>query len=216
MSQRESANRIEERMHQMITRSIAAHLVRANGGSLEALEPLFPRARSAARGIEVPLHFTNFDMSIDFGANPIVFVNSGRELSWQHLMRDDGESPPQRALSLQECDFVTSDISEALTQDGESPMQCSICFEDVSARLHAGARCVRLMCSHAFCWDCITRWLTRSPTCPMCKADFRRLLEEGEMHDEAEASDARGSSAPPARIRRLRRPPPGPPSTRSS
>ena len=41
--------------------------------------------------------------------------------------------------------------------------QCPICQEEVEDP-------IRLHCNHVFCEGCITSWLDRHPTCPMCRA----------------------------------------------
>ena len=48
--------------------------------------------------------------------------------------------------------------------------QCSICMED----FEIGRNMMRLDCDgkHAFCKDCIIRWLANHNTCPICRHKF--------------------------------------------
>ena len=58
---------------------------------------------------------------------------------------------------------------------------CSICLEEY----HDGCRLRVLPCHHAFHSDCIMPWLTRrSPTCPLCKAEFEGAGGDSDDEDE--------------------------------
>lgn len=60
--------------------------------------------------------------------------------------------------------------------------QCSICFEAMAEN------CVNLPCEHAFHEHCITRWLRRHSTCPMC----RTPVTEDEDYEDSTADDSTG------------------------
>jgi hypothetical protein len=60
--------------------------------------------------------------------------------------------------------------------------QCSICFEPMAEN------CVNLPCEHAFHEHCITRWLHRHSTCPMC----RTSVTEEEDYEDSTADDSTG------------------------
>ncbi|KAF6167313.1 hypothetical protein GIB67_043174 [Kingdonia uniflora] len=54
-------------------------------------------------------------------------------------------------------------IEVCIVDDGE---KCSVCFEDI--KIGDVAKAIK-GCSHTFCARCITEWLTRKPTCPLCR-----------------------------------------------
>ncbi|CAL5083719.1 unnamed protein product [Urochloa decumbens] len=55
--------------------------------------------------------------------------------------------------------------------------QCSICMEAFEESTGAGAMSpVSLPCSHPFHTRCITVWLFKGHTCPVCRADMRGLV----------------------------------------
>ena len=68
---------------------------------------------------------------------------------------------------------------------------CSICLDEYSD----GHRLRVLPCHHAFHSHCVGPWLTRrSPTCPLCKAEFEGVGG----HDEEDASRSVGPSDEPS------------------
>jgi len=60
-------------------------------------------------------------------------------------------------------------------EDGPS-CECTICFDDVSAK-----NAIFTSCSHGFCGTCIKRFatsikdMTKKPSCPMCRAEITEL-----------------------------------------
>ena len=51
--------------------------------------------------------------------------------------------------------------------------RCSICleeFKEIMDDLDSGL--ARTPCSHMFHYDCVARWLKRSPTCPLCRCEI--------------------------------------------
>jgi SNF2 family DNA or RNA helicase len=60
----------------------------------------------------------------------------------------------------------------------EHSVACSVCLEDFTPG--AREKTVVPCCSNAFCFPCITRWITQAHACPLCKArlgadDLRRV-----------------------------------------
>ncbi|KAL6615264.1 hypothetical protein ACP70R_037534 [Stipagrostis hirtigluma subsp. patula] len=55
--------------------------------------------------------------------------------------------------------------------------QCPVCMEGFEAGVDAGPMCpVNLPCSHAFHTRCITVWLFKGRTCPVCRHDLTSLV----------------------------------------
>ncbi|GAX80347.1 hypothetical protein CEUSTIGMA_g7786.t1 [Chlamydomonas eustigma] len=52
-----------------------------------------------------------------------------------------------------------------LSARGAACTSCPICQEYVSVG-------IRLKCSHLFCDDCISQWLEKNRTCPMCRVEI--------------------------------------------
>lgn len=61
------------------------------------------------------------------------------------------------------------DIKEKLSQE-----TCSVCYEDFKngENVHILPRC-----NHVFHIDCVDTWLSKSPVCPMCRANVRVNLK---------------------------------------
>lgn len=59
---------------------------------------------------------------------------------------------------------------------------CSICQE----AMIVGTRLNR--CQHAFHTECINQWFTRSPMCPMCRADIRETTPSATTRVQAPAN----------------------------
>lgn len=54
---------------------------------------------------------------------------------------------------------------------------CSICIEDIKK---TNNNCRELICSHKYCDECISKWLSTSKRCPVCNVDLdEKLLNQG-------------------------------------
>eukprot|EP00299_Pterocystis_sp_00344_P013624 c6698_g1_i1.p1 GENE.c6698_g1_i1~~c6698_g1_i1.p1 ORF type:complete len:385 (+),score=86.33 c6698_g1_i1:35-1189(+) len=60
---------------------------------------------------------------------------------------------------------IPLDVIGSLTKSGVSGT-CSICLHTISEDVS----CVVMKCSHSFHVECVTLWLQRSPSCPMCRS----------------------------------------------
>jgi hypothetical protein len=77
-------------------------------------------------------------------------------------MQHDSVPPKRAALT---CEERASCVVDALfTQSAE----CAICLQP-----HA-ARAAQLRCGHTFCRACVSEWLERARTCPICRTDVVR------------------------------------------
>ncbi|KAF8664251.1 hypothetical protein HU200_054793 [Digitaria exilis] len=76
------------------------------------------------------------------------------------------------------------------TVDRGSEERCSICMEAFGESPGTGAMSpVNLPCSHPFHTRCITVWLFKGHTCPVCRADMRGLVSApwpSEAHEVGE------------------------------
>eukprot|EP00566_Odontella_aurita_P008165 CAMPEP_0113554096 /NCGR_PEP_ID=MMETSP0015_2-20120614/15964_1 /TAXON_ID=2838 /ORGANISM="Odontella" /LENGTH=670 /DNA_ID=CAMNT_0000455209 /DNA_START=119 /DNA_END=2131 /DNA_ORIENTATION=+ /assembly_acc=CAM_ASM_000160 len=122
--------------------------------------------------------------------------SGGIEMSEQSV-HNSSAGPP---LGLGEVDGVGLGEQPLLPQQGDVAAEeeeeedylddgcCTICIEEYEE----GDRLRVLPCRHAFHSDCIMPWLTeRSPTCPLCKAEFEAV---GGEEEEEEASDGEGGN----------------------
>ncbi|TXG60156.1 hypothetical protein EZV62_014729 [Acer yangbiense] len=75
------------------------------------------------------------------------------------------------SLILQSLEVVglskTKTVIQRLKEEkAEGSTDCSICLESVGV----GEIVARMPCSHLFHTRCITRWLHKKPSCPLCRA----------------------------------------------
>lgn len=61
----------------------------------------------------------------------------------------------------------------------ENRLECIVCYNDVPVK-----KAVKTVCQHVFCNACLTKWLRRNHTCPLCRATLREPDEESELTDE--------------------------------
>lgn len=79
-------------------------------------------------------------------------------------------------------DSASRKISTVMNQDSEAEMDedqkeddgrepgCRICFESVKNKV------VISECSHAFCRECLARWIQDGEGCPICKISFESVI----------------------------------------
>ena len=60
---------------------------------------------------------------------------------------------------------------ERVHVDENDERQCSICFDNLSGT------CINLRCNHLFHEQCITRWLQRHSSCPVCRNDVYDIIQ---------------------------------------
>uniref|UniRef100_A0A3Q0KIB4 RING-type E3 ubiquitin transferase n=1 Tax=Schistosoma mansoni TaxID=6183 RepID=A0A3Q0KIB4_SCHMA len=76
----------------------------------------------------------------------------------------------RRSQSLIDCPDVRAALTAARSTGLESDDDCVICLCEKSNR------CVVLPCMHTFCYDCIYRWLSINPSCPLCKRLAQKII----------------------------------------
>jgi len=59
------------------------------------------------------------------------------------------------------------DMSPVVTQ--EEKKECCICYTDSIEEIG------ELPCKHQFCFSCIRDWSAVTNTCPLCKAEFKKI-----------------------------------------
>jgi hypothetical protein len=62
-------------------------------------------------------------------------------------------------------------------------MSCSICMNEVNCDI------VNTPCGHVFCNKCLTKWLMKKNTCPMCRHSIGEWDEDEDEDDEEEVDD---------------------------
>ncbi|KAL5862110.1 hypothetical protein ACOSQ3_003395 [Xanthoceras sorbifolium] len=83
------------------------------------------------------------------------------QLQFDDLIMFDGESFEEVGLLLNTAVPVL--LKEEKAEDSTN---CSICLESIGV----GKIVARLPCSHLYHTTCITRWLHKKPSCPLCRA----------------------------------------------
>ncbi|OMP06527.1 Zinc finger, RING-type [Corchorus capsularis] len=84
------------------------------------------------------------------------------ELRLRHLLGVPVESEPLRLTQVPSLDSFKQFESAGDPDDGT----CAICLEGFSV---SGNSRFKLPCSHVFHGDCVTRWLWRKRSCPLCR-----------------------------------------------
>ena len=69
---------------------------------------------------------------------------------------------------------------ERVHVDENDERQCSICFENLSGS------CINLRCNHLFHEQCITRWLQRHSTCPVCRHEVYDAIQNTPIQNTQE------------------------------
>lgn len=104
-------------------------------------------------------------------------------------------STPQELVSeesLEERGSVAMAGRSHLQQEGPSEAsedyRCAICLDNIS-----NMACV-YPCFHRFCTDCIQRWATTRPVCPLCRQPIDRVLHTVRADDDYQEYVVRSSS----------------------
>ena len=77
----------------------------------------------------------------------------------------NGGPPPASTDSLRQLVTIAVEAKDLVE---ETNRECVICFNDN----HIGDRVVRLTCGHLFHHDCISRWIAKHCTCPVCRYEL--------------------------------------------
>ena len=64
--------------------------------------------------------------------------------------------------------------------------QCAICCENIQVGEEATSKSYKTSCSHHFHNKCITPWLLKKSTCPICRNKLVDVDSEDELSDEEE------------------------------
>ncbi|TXG60160.1 hypothetical protein EZV62_014733 [Acer yangbiense] len=76
------------------------------------------------------------------------------------------ESHHHQSLEVGLSNTASAAVQRLKEEMAEVSTDCSICLESVGV----GEIVARMPCSHLFHTTCITRWLHRKPSCPLCRA----------------------------------------------
>jgi hypothetical protein len=59
-------------------------------------------------------------------------------------------------------------VSQLVDRETTSNQECHICLDPIQTPR-------KLICNHTYCDTCITTWLTKNKTCPVCRKDLEEL-----------------------------------------
>ncbi len=65
--------------------------------------------------------------------------------------------------------------------------ECTICLEPLEEEEEEEEKIYKLNCDHKYHTECIMRWLTTNPTCPLCRAPIdadQRYVDDGIITEE--------------------------------
>lgn len=69
-------------------------------------------------------------------------------------------------IGVDDIETVTHDVK----LDNKTSIECPICLEEQEKIVK------RTLCNHDFCSSCISKWLSKHKTCPICVTDIQNLL----------------------------------------
>lgn len=95
--------------------------------------------------------------TIDYELPAIAYSNG--DLDFLTEEQSEGPVTPSPLLTL-----PATDADQQMIDSG---VECAICLSPPEL----GGRVTTLPCGHSFHYLCITQWLTRSTTCPLCRQD---------------------------------------------
>lgn len=81
------------------------------------------------------------------------------------------ENERDRAIEISNMEKRMQEIQQkinAITERVKSSNMCSICFDDVVNKT------ITKCCQNSFCFACLHIWLSKSPTCPLCKSRMNK------------------------------------------
>lgn len=111
----------------------------------------------------------------------------------------DDKVPPAGAKALRQLPQVI--VSQEDLEDDDTNAECAICLRDQAL----GDTVSKLPCGHIFCPGCVTDWLKRNCTCPVCRYE----LETDNTKFEAGRKERMSMRKGRYRLRELRGMPPG-------
>merc|ERR1712151_660212 len=76
---------------------------------------------------------------------------------------------------------ATQPLPQMTVTDDDASNACAICLHQQAS----GEQVARMPCGHLFCPACITGWLEKSCTCPVCRYD----LEADDLFDELDSDE---------------------------
>eukprot|EP00746_Dinoflagellata_sp_MGD_P039294 gnl/MRDRNA2_/MRDRNA2_194751_c0_seq1.p1 gnl/MRDRNA2_/MRDRNA2_194751_c0~~gnl/MRDRNA2_/MRDRNA2_194751_c0_seq1.p1 ORF type:complete len:363 (+),score=94.40 gnl/MRDRNA2_/MRDRNA2_194751_c0_seq1:1-1089(+) len=117
----------------------------------------------------------------------------------QQRPENDDKVPPAGAKALRQLPQVV--VSQEDLEDDETNAECAICLRDQAL----GDTVSKLPCGHIFCTSCVTDWLKRNCTCPVCRYE----LETDSSKFEAGRKERMACRKGRYRLRELRAMPPG-------
>jgi len=121
--------------------------------------------------------------------NPITISGSrSPTLDWLELFLSSVEPVRPSAADIQ----TNTELLQETSISGE--IICAICQDHESEGVAVEWRRLR-SCQHIFHKNCIDRWFTTNPHCPVCRADIRNPLTQHTMSDST-ASDSVNYTSP--------------------
>ncbi|KAL3309912.1 hypothetical protein Ciccas_011535 [Cichlidogyrus casuarinus] len=130
-----------------------------------------------------------------FSSFPYPVVNAqgsnGRdlfEILISHLM-NSGQNGHPPATDSEIANLSRINLSESQAKEYE---KCSVCFDEYST----GDNCIQLVCQHVFHEPCISTWLKRHGTCPVCRKDLQGRLPQNDSEQGATGGDTNSGATP--------------------
>ncbi|CAN6238914.1 unnamed protein product [Urochloa humidicola] len=138
--------------------------VRVLAGTMAGTTRLIPsvlhRIRLLQLGTRIPLYYDELAAAIFDGGDG-------------HLPGDDHRRSNKRVRAAAASEAILQEVTASDALQSE----CAICLQD----FHADETLRAMPCSHAFHQNCITQWLCRKATCPLCRC---QLPEEEQEEEE--------------------------------
>lgn len=152
----------------------------------KAMQCIHPSQRSNESNI-IDICLDNFKKNLK---------NTILQIEFTKMMEYDTET--QRQDELKKLEMSKTDLENkmaAITSRVQKVDKCCICLEE-----NVNQRTVIDCCSNTFCFQCISVWLAKNPSCPLCKCPEKSirdlLIIEGSSSDEEVDLQRPGSPHP--------------------
>lgn len=152
--------------------------------TIPSLASLFGISNNSPFIYSIPNNFEGISFSNLFHSSHSFPLSLSRTLSLSYQIFDDSmfndyETNLRLADLIGKVEVGVSNIDEVSKVIDKNTLDdgtiCSICIEDIK---QSDNNCRELICSHKYCDECISKWLSTNKRCPVCNIDLDEKLSK--------------------------------------